>query len=157
MTAADLVARLHARGVELRADGATLVVRPRSAVSPAELQALRAHKAAIMDLLRTAARPRWDSAVALGRVRTTLRAVARAYPPQSRLARTPAAAAALERLDRALLTAIEAEDLPAVERALAAWETWWAEHLATWRATAAKGDAAGGGQASGARPTVMRV
>jgi hypothetical protein len=62
------------------------------------------------------------------------RVVARAYPPQSKLARTPEAAAALATLDAALVAAIEAEDLPGVERALETWARWWHERVAAWRA-----------------------
>jgi len=51
MTAADLVGRLQARGVALRAEGDRLRLRPAGAVSSAELEALRRHKSEILRLL----------------------------------------------------------------------------------------------------------
>ena len=49
--AAELVARLRARGATLRPDGADLVIRPAAVVQPGEVPALREHKAEILALL----------------------------------------------------------------------------------------------------------
>jgi TubC N-terminal docking domain len=54
VTAADLVRDLHERGVTLVADGATLRCRPKSALSAADLAALKALKS---DILATLQRP----------------------------------------------------------------------------------------------------
>jgi hypothetical protein len=81
--------------------------------------------------------------VARLRIRERLRAVARTYPAGSRLWQRPETMAEFERLDAALVAAIEAEDLPAVERALGAWERWWGERVAAWRAGAGRPGAPG--------------
>jgi hypothetical protein len=47
----ELVARLQARGVDLRPDGADLVIRPAGAVRPEEVEALRQHKAEVLAML----------------------------------------------------------------------------------------------------------
>jgi len=52
MSAAELVGALRTRGVELVAAGDRLPFRPVAAVTPDELTALRAQKAAILSLLR---------------------------------------------------------------------------------------------------------
>lgn len=138
MTAGALLDDLRARGIAVRVEGSTLVVRPRSACRPGDLIALSALKADVMRLLQprpAPARPPFDLAVARHVVRTRLRIVARAYPAASGLARTAEAAAALARLDAALAAAIEAEDRPALETALDAWARWWLDAIAAWWAT----------------------
>lgn len=53
MTAADVIADLEARGVRLQATGQGLDYEaPEGALRPSDLEALRAHKAAILALLR---------------------------------------------------------------------------------------------------------
>jgi hypothetical protein len=52
-----LIETLRARGVALRPDGDRLRVRPAEALTPAELEALRQHKAAVLDALRAAPVP----------------------------------------------------------------------------------------------------
>jgi hypothetical protein len=51
---AVLVQALRARGVTLRADGDRLKVRPASAVTPDEVEALKRHKAEVLALLAPA-------------------------------------------------------------------------------------------------------
>jgi hypothetical protein len=51
MTATDLVRQLHARGVVLVPDGDTLRCRPKSALSPEDLAALKAMKAEVIATL----------------------------------------------------------------------------------------------------------
>ena len=51
MSAAELLEALRTRGVELRAAGDRLRFRPVAAVTTDELEALRAHKAAVLALL----------------------------------------------------------------------------------------------------------
>ena len=57
MTPEALVAELRARGVELRAVGDRLRYKPASALTPADVEVLRQHKAAVLALLRAAERP----------------------------------------------------------------------------------------------------
>jgi hypothetical protein len=57
MLAEALVAELHARGVELRAVGDRLRYKPVSALTPADVEVLRKHKAAVIALLRAAEQP----------------------------------------------------------------------------------------------------
>ena len=52
--AVELVARLRARGVALKPEGQTLVIRPADAVRPEEVEALRLHKAEVLALLAPA-------------------------------------------------------------------------------------------------------
>ena len=49
--AAELVARLRARGATIRPDGDALVIRPAAVVQPDEVPVLREHKAEILALL----------------------------------------------------------------------------------------------------------
>jgi hypothetical protein len=53
VTAAALVERLQARGVELRVDGDRLRLRPAGAISADEVEAIKRHKPAILRLLAT--------------------------------------------------------------------------------------------------------
>ena len=48
MTADTLIAELRSRGVELVAEGDRLRCRPKSALTPADLEELRAHKAEVL-------------------------------------------------------------------------------------------------------------
>ena len=67
--AAELVARLRARGAVLLPDGATLVIRPAAVVQPDEVPVLREHKAEILALLLSpdTIPPSWPAALpALG-------------------------------------------------------------------------------------------
>jgi TubC N-terminal docking domain len=68
--AVELVARLRARGVALEADPPNLVVSPAGAVTPAEVRALKRHKAEVLALLSAPARPWVDVAPAV--IRETL-------------------------------------------------------------------------------------
>jgi hypothetical protein len=74
MDAAELVNRLRARGARLEVDGETLVVSPRSVLTEADRQAIRAMKPAILALLTRAAPPQSDPAVVLAEVREARRA-----------------------------------------------------------------------------------
>ena len=53
MTVRALIADLRARGVTLVPDGDRLRCRPRAALTQDDLTALRAHKAAVLERLRT--------------------------------------------------------------------------------------------------------
>jgi hypothetical protein len=52
MTAADLVYKLRARGVEIITDGARVGVRPAGVLTEEERAALRRHKAEVLAMLR---------------------------------------------------------------------------------------------------------
>jgi hypothetical protein len=52
MTASELVTTLIARGVEFQAQGDRLRFRPAHALTPADFNRIRQHKAAILKLLR---------------------------------------------------------------------------------------------------------
>src|SRR5262245_38117447 len=55
--ALELLRTLQARGVALRTDGDDLFVRPAELVQPAEVDALRRHKAEVLRLLEPRPRP----------------------------------------------------------------------------------------------------
>jgi hypothetical protein len=119
VTAGALMADLRRRGVGLAVVGERVRYWPAAAVTPADVELLRQHKREVLARLH---------------LRDAIRRVAARYPAASGLARTPEAATALERLDAALVAAINADDLQAAERALGEWEGWWAEWVAVWRA-----------------------
>ena len=60
MTAADLIDRLRARGVTLIPAGDRLRYRPASALTADEVEALRQHKAEILQSLSTVIRQRFQ-------------------------------------------------------------------------------------------------
>lgn len=54
MSAADLLQRLTAAGLALQPDGPRVIVRPRSLLTDADREAIRAHKGALLALLSAA-------------------------------------------------------------------------------------------------------
>ena len=58
MTAETLIADLRGRGVTLVPDGEYLRCRPKSALTPEDLEILKAHKAKVLATLRTEASPK---------------------------------------------------------------------------------------------------
>ncbi len=156
MTAGGWLAVLRARGILVTAvEDRLRVDAPRGILTPEVRRALVARRAEILAALRAAPAPippplpvradpashpessgvppQWDAARVLRLVKARLRAVARVYPPESRLARTTEASMALAKLDAALALAIRAKDTAAVERALSEWSAWWHAAIRRWR------------------------
>ena len=145
MTSLHLLAALRSRGVRVTAEGGDLLLWPRQLVTPAEVEALRRHKPALLRLLGRAV-PRcqacgaevlhpavrycqhctWDEAYAHRLLREAVARCARAYQNTG-----------APRLDSAALTACEQRidmafkrrDLPALRRALVIYQLMVCQYL----------------------------
>jgi hypothetical protein len=100
VNAAELLAALRTRGVELRVAGERLRFRPVAAVTTDELEALRAHKAAVLTLLADLAELERDGTAA------KLRAIARTLISEEHAQRLAAEAAAGDQLAQLILQAV---------------------------------------------------
>lgn len=127
MTAEALLTSLRRRGAEFAPlpGGALKVTAPRGTLTPAVLQALQAHKAAILGLLT------WNQAHTEQILRATVARVAGQYRPGWRTRYLADASRWLEvegRIEAAFLV----RDMPALLRALAAYEVFAQQTFEVW-------------------------
>ena len=110
MSAAELLEALRTRGVELRAAGDRLRFRPVAAVTTDDLEALRAHKAAVLALLADVAELERDGSS------LKLRAIASTLTSEEHARRLAAEAAAGDQLTQLILQAVACTPDPAAWR-----------------------------------------